>query len=108
MSLVLEGKVKQVGTTQTFDSGFSKREFVITTDEKYPQDVPLEVVKDKCDSLDALNVGQSVKVSFNVRGREYNDRHYVNLQAWRVEAGDAAPQEDNSPVNDFDDDDMPF
>lgn len=108
MSLELTGKVKQVGTTQTFDSGFSKREFVLTTDEKYPQDVALEVVKDKCDSLDELNAGDSLKVSFNVRGREYNDRHYVSLQAWKIEGAQGGSQSSGSPADDLDDADYPF
>ena len=49
MSHNLKGKVKEVGETQEFSSGFTKREFVITTDDKYPQDVKFEVVKDNCE-----------------------------------------------------------
>jgi len=86
MSYEITGKIKLINTLQTFDSGFTKREVIITTDEKYPQDVKLELVKDKCDLLDAFNTGDTVKVSFNVRGNEYQDKYYVNLQAWKMEA----------------------
>ncbi len=81
----LEGQIKVINSTQTFDSGFSKREFVITTEDKYPQDVKFETIKDGCDKLDDYNVGDNVIVSFNVRGNEYNDKYYVNLQAWKME-----------------------
>jgi single-strand DNA-binding protein len=85
----LTGKVKLIMDLQTFDSGFTKREFVVTTEEEYPQDVKFECIKDKCSLLDSYSVGQTVKVSFNLRGNEYKERYFVNLQAWRMEAADA-------------------
>jgi len=85
MELKIDGKIKVVYDTQTWDSGFSKREFVITTQEQYPQDVKFEAVKDRTALLDGLNEGDDVSVSFNVRGNEYNGKYYVNLQAWKLE-----------------------
>ena len=90
----LRGKVKILMDTQTFDSGFTKREFVITTEDQYPQDVKFEAVKDRISMLENLQPGQTVTVSFNVRGNEYQGRYYVNLQAWRVQAeAEGAAQE---------------
>lgn len=82
----LRGKVKVLMDTQTFASGFSKREFVVTTEDQYPQDVKFEAVKDKISMLDSVQPGQTITVSFNIRGNEYQGRYYVNLQAWRVQA----------------------
>lgn len=82
----LEGAVKLLEETQTFSSGFSKREFVITTEEKFPQDVKFECTKEKIELLTKLRPGDRVKVTFNIRGNEYKGRYYVNLQAWRVES----------------------
>ena len=83
----LEGSVKLISAPQTFQSGFTKREFVVTTDDQYPQDIKFECVKDKCALLDAVNQGQRVKVSFQIRGNEYQGRYFVNLQAYKVEGG---------------------
>ena len=81
------GIVKVINDTQTFASGFEKREFVITTpDDNYPQDIKFEVIKDKCKVLDGFSIGQEVKVLFDVRGNEYNGKYYVNLAAWRIDA----------------------
>ncbi|MEI6177485.1 MAG: DUF3127 domain-containing protein, partial [Verrucomicrobiota bacterium] len=67
------GKIKLINETQSFPSGFSKREFVVTTgNDKYPQDLKFEVVKDKCAMLDSFEAGQDVQVSFDIRGNEYN------------------------------------
>ena len=84
MELKINGKIKLIMDSQSWDSGFTKREFVVTTNEQYPQDVKLEFIKDKTTLLDGLSEGEEVEVSFNVRGNEYNGKYYVNLQAWRL------------------------
>jgi len=82
----LTGTVKLIEDEQSFPSGFTKRGFVVTTaDDKYPQDIKLEVVKDSCVKLDAFRPGDGIKVSFNVRGNEYNGKYYVQLAAWKLE-----------------------
>jgi single-strand DNA-binding protein len=102
----LTGTVRLVMDQQTFASGFTKREFVVTTEEeRFPQDIKFECVKDKCALLDTVTAGQRVKVSFDLRGNEYNDRFYVNLAAWRIEQADAsdAPDEEMPPIEEIDD-----
>lgn len=82
------GKIKLISDIQNFPSGFSKREFVVTTgDGKYPQDLKFEMVKDKCATLDDYKEGSDVKVSFDIRGNEYNGKYYVNLSCWKLEGG---------------------
>ena len=98
MSYEVSGKLKVKQDTQTFSSGFEKREFVVTTQEQYPQEIKLEFVKDKCSLLDNFEVGQDVKVSWNLRGNEYNGKYYVNLQAWRIEKGEAVEQATYTPT----------
>lgn len=120
------GKIKLISDTQNFPSGFSKREFVVTTgDGKYPQDLKFEMVKDKCAILDNYKAGSDVKVSFDIRGNEYNGKYYVNLSCWKLEGGaggsssnDEYSQEspdfaepsasDLRKEDDFDDDQIPF
>ncbi|MEX2380765.1 MAG: DUF3127 domain-containing protein [Opitutales bacterium] len=98
MAYEISGTIKAILDTQTFPSGFSKREFVITTPDKFPQDVKLECLKEKAALLDEVEEGQSVKVHFDINGREYNGRYFVNLSAWRIEAdaGDSAPAKPKS------------
>ena len=105
----MEGTVLKVMDTQTFDSGFTKREFVVSTGGDYNQDVKFEVIKDKCATLDDIKEGAYVEVSFNVKGREHDGKFYTNLQAWRVLAstGDAGVSADADPLAN-NDDDMPF
>ncbi len=127
------GKIKLINDVQTFPSGFSKREFVVTTgDSKYPQDLKFEVVKDKCSILDSYKEGQEVQVNFDIRGNEYNGKYYVNLSCWKLSGKDGGGSSSNSEYSqeepsgngggsspepsaadlrkedDFDDDDIPF
>jgi len=113
MELKLNGTIKLINELQTWDSGFSKREFVITTQEQYPQDVKFEVVKDKATDFEKYNkVGDNVDVKFNVRGNEYNGKYYVNLQAWHVakvgSANNAQTTQTNSVTTEEVADDSPF
>ena len=79
-------------TVQVSDK-FAKREFVVTTevDSTYPQHVSMQLTQDKCGLLDKFSEGQEIKVSFNLRGREWNGpeglRYFNSLEAWRIEAG---------------------
>lgn len=87
------GKIKVINETQSFPSGFTKREFVVTTaHDKFPQDLKFEIVKDKCSLLDAYEVGQDVQVSFDIRGNEYNGKYFVNLSCWKIQAGNGGSE----------------
>ncbi len=90
MGLELEGTLYKKFDAQTFGSGFTKRTFVIETDENYPQKVEFELIKDACDKIDAHQIGEKLKVHFNVRGREWTSpkdevKYFVSLNAWRIE-----------------------
>jgi hypothetical protein len=91
------GKIKLLGDVQTFgqaDKPFLKRELVVTTEEQYPQMIMIEFVQDKCDLLNNYKVGQDVKVSINLRGREWINpqgevKYFNQIQGWRIESGTA-------------------
>lgn len=117
------GKIKLIGETQTFGSnGFRKRELVVTTDEQYPQMIMIEFVQDKCDILNNYAVGQDVKVSINLRGREWINpegvaKYFNSIQGWRIENLSQAPQGNVPPADSFEPapdlsanepDDLPF
>lgn len=84
------GKVRVVNAEQQVSASFKKRELVVATEEQYPQYISINFVQDKCDLLNDLNVGDAVKVSINLRGREWVDaqgytKYFNDIQGWRVE-----------------------
>ncbi len=123
----IQGTIKLIGETKTFgNNGFRKRELVVTTDEQYPQHLMVEFVQDKTDLLDKFQPGQPVKVSINLRGREWTSpqgetKYFNSIQGWRIEAAQAGaqdgpmppvpPMEAFEPADDLkeeDHDDLPF
>ncbi|WP_276388700.1 DUF3127 domain-containing protein [Eudoraea chungangensis] len=123
----IQGKIKLIDETKTFgNNGFRKREVVVTTEEQYPQHIMVEFVQDKCDLLNNYSVGQEVKISINLRGREWTNpqgevKYFNSIQGWRIEAiqGDTTvgqmppvpPMEAFAPaddINEEDHDDLPF
>ena len=101
------GKIKLIGKTATFGaSGFRKRELVVTTDEQYPQAILVEFVQDKCDLLNSYAVGQEVKISINLRGREWINpegvaKYFNAIQGWRIQAMQATVAHPMQPSSEF-------
>lgn len=117
----ITGKIKVLNETQNIgDKGFRKREVVITTDEKYPQHLLIEFTQDKCELLDNYAVGQDVKISINLRGREWINpegvaKYFNSFQGWRVELlntqetmSNPVPQTEPASFIDDPDNDLPF
>lgn len=98
MAYELTGTVKEIFDEQTFASGFNKREFVVTTEaDKFPQDVKFECLKDKVELVNQLSKGDKVNVSFDINGREWNGKYFVNLVAWKIDAGAKAAAGGDEP-----------
>ena len=120
----LQGTVKKVGETQTFASGFQKKEMVILTDEQYPQPIQIDFLSDKIDLLNNVSEGESVKVGINIRGREWTNpqwevKYFNSISAWRLEKVNVeAPQgnftekpkekAENPFADEVDQDSLPF
>lgn len=85
MSYDMTGTVKVLGEAQTFSSGFTKREIVVTVEDgKFAQDISVEFLQDNVAKLDALQIGDVVSVAFNIRGREYSGRYFNSLVGWKI------------------------
>ena len=108
------GKIKVVGELETFASGFTKKLLVVTTDDQYPQNIGIEFMKDKIDLLNNYAVGQDVKVSINLGGREWINpegvaKYFNSVTGWRIEKAEGAPEAFTPPTAlEEQEDDLPF
>lgn len=84
----IQGKVTAIMPERSGVSArgeWKSQEFVVTTQEQYPRMICFQVFgADKISSF-ALQVGQSVNVSFDISAREYQGRYYNQLNAWKVD-----------------------
>ena len=86
MSFEIEGLLHKKYETESKSATFQAREFVIQTDGQYPQYVKFQLTQDKCALIDSYNEGSKIKVNFDLRGREWNEKFFTNLNAWKVSA----------------------
>ena len=94
MSLEVTGKILHKYDTQQVSERFKKREFVLELAEEingnvYTNYAKMQLVQNKCELLDRYNEGDTVKVSFNIKGnrweRDGKVNYITNLDAWRIE-----------------------
>lgn len=84
--MTVEGKLIVKGESQTFgNNGFVKRQIVIETNEQYPQKIPIDFVQGKSDLPDPYSLGESLIVSVNIRGNEYQGKYFLSAQGWKIE-----------------------
>lgn len=109
------GKLIVVNPTQVVSEKFSKRTFVVETEDKFPQQIEFQLTQDKCDYLDVYKVGETIDVSFNLRGREWTSpggevKYFNTLEAWRIERVGAIAQGSTPPptAKQIEDDGLPF
>ena len=118
MSFDLTGKLIEKFDTVQVNDTFKKREFVLekvesANDKDYVENIKFQTVQDKCDSLDAVNVGDEITVSFNIKGRRWENaegkvNYFNNLDAWRVQKGEGGQSAPKSASKEEDTDDLPF
>jgi translation initiation factor IF-3 len=101
------GKIKKIESEKEVSNSFKKRDIIITTDEQYPQDISVQFVQDKCDLLNAFNVGDSVKIGINLRGREWTNQkgesiYFNTIQGWNInklaESTVPSQEDDEMPI----------
>ena len=98
MAMELEGRIVRKLNVQTGTSArgaWAKQEFIFEYQEgSYPSQVCMNVWgEDKVKDLEKYQIGDKVKIAFNLSSREYNGRWYTDVRAWRIEPV-AAQQQD--------------
>lgn len=92
LKLPLQSGVSQAG------NNWKKQEYVLETEDSYPKKVHFDFFGDKSDQF-PLNVGDRVRLSFDIESREYNGRWYTSIRGWKAEPATAeAPQQPAAPV----------
>ena len=86
MSFEIEGKLHKKYDTEKKSDTFQTREFVLVVEDgQYPNYIKFQVVQDRVSILDTIDEGATIKVYFDLRGREWQGKYFTNLQAWRIE-----------------------
>jgi hypothetical protein len=112
----VKGTIKVINATKVVSEKFSSREFVVETEEQYPQLISMQVTNAKCPVLDGYAVGDKVTASINLRGRKWTnkegvDRYFNTIECWKISKdGATAPVPSVAPANETanNEEDLPF
>ncbi len=109
MAFEIEGKLHKKFETESKTATFQAREFVLyIEDGNYPQYIKFQLTQDRCSLIDTFNEGEQIKVTFDLRGREWNEKYFTNLNAWKIDkvSTEQPPvqEEDFPPFEDMPDD----
>jgi hypothetical protein len=100
----ITGKILAIGQVQQVSEKFQKLEFIVETQEQYPQTYPIQLSQDKVEIIKFYKVGSIVDVNINIKGRAWQNpntletRYFVTLEAWSMsfkQEGGSAPE--NAP-----------
>lgn len=111
MAFELTGIIIEIFPSQTFNKGFKKREFVIESGDKYPQKIIFGLVQEKCDMIDSYGIGDTVSISFDVKGRDWTDKlgtvkYFNSLEAYRISGQQRATSNNSDQSSQDEDDDI--
>jgi hypothetical protein len=125
MGFDLTGKLVAKFDTVQRSATFKTREFVIETNEDIngrtiTNFVKFQSVQDRTTIIDRFNIGDTLKIHFNIRGSKWEKNgqtnYITNLDAWRIESVavgsgatiDTPPAFAPDPENKGVSDDLPF
>lgn len=103
---------EQTGTSKN-GNAWSKIDFVIETLDQYPKKVCVSAMGEKLIPLiKTLKSGEKITAHINLESREYNEKWYSNISAWKIdrEANAQASEPVSAPVptTETSEDDLPF
>ena len=102
----------QTGTGK--NGQWKKQDIIVETDSTYPKKICVSIWGDKIDASQ-LQLGNQLRIDFDVESREFNGRWYTDVKAWKIEtagstipAGSEKATSNMGPENSNNDDDLPF
>jgi hypothetical protein len=93
MNYEITGKLIHKEDTQHVSERFQKREFVIELENErnsqWNDYIKIQLVQDRCDLIENIELQENIKVYFNLRGRKWENQgqvsYFTNLEGWRIE-----------------------
>lgn len=86
----ITGIIKLKNAVQQVSEKFKKLEFVLSTQEQYPQHILIQLTQDRCALIDKYNEGDEIKCQINLKGREWTNpqgevKYFNSIEAWKIE-----------------------
>ena len=95
----IKGQIREIYAANRVSEKFIKRDLVVTMDGTYPQHIKMQCTQDRCALLDGFQVGDTVTVDINIRGKQYDKKdgtghdYFTTIEAWKIAKDGSAPSE---------------
>ena len=101
----LTAKLSQLLPIQTGigkNGEWKKQDIIVETDGQYPKKVCISIWGDKINE-GQLQIGNLLQIDFDIESREYNNKWYTDIKAWKIElAGTSTQKTPDNDVNTVD------
>ncbi len=81
---------------------WKKQDIIVETDGQYPKKICISIWGDKINE-GQLQIGNLLKIDFDIESREYNSKWYTDIKAWKIEVVDTSIQNVDENVSDLND-----
>ena len=104
-------------TGESKNGSWKKQDIIVSTDGQYPKKICVSIWGDKINESQ-LQIGNVLTIFYELESREYNNKWYTDVKAWKIETASVAstpvaktniPTPQNFQISeDEEDDGLPF
>lgn len=85
----LTGTVVKIYAKKQISDKFALREFILKTNDEYPQELIMQVTQQRCELLDNIIEGEEIQVFINLRGRSWTNpqgeiKYFNSIECWKI------------------------
>ncbi len=89
----------QTGTGKNGE--WKKQDIIVETDGQYPKKICVSVWGDKINESQ-LQIGNKLKIDFDIESGEFNNKWYTDVKAWKIEVAVSNSQNTSIEIGDDD------
>jgi hypothetical protein len=85
--MTIQGTIKKILPVESGVSNgntWKNQLVIIEQGGEYPKQIAVKINPEKVD-INQLTEGESITAHINIESREYNDRFYTDVKAWKIE-----------------------
>ena len=81
---------------------WKKQDIIVETEGQYPKKVCISIWGDKINESQ-LQIGNVLRIDFDIESREYNSKWYTDIKAWKIEVAGTSTQNSSNITSKRDD-----
>lgn len=87
--MIVKGTLKKMlpeisGISKITGKEWKKQDFVIDTGAQFNPELCISTFKENIDTIKNIPIGSYIEVEINLYSKEYNDKYFHNVQAWKI------------------------